>query len=69
LRSGLQWQHWEEFTASFRILKSLLLNGQTITVSKLHSGAIFSQEVENLNVQVTKLDLYHATHQVKTKSN
>lgn len=53
---GLQcWQHWEETTAYFRILKSSLLAGQTVPLSVLHSGALLSDEAAELQIKVKEL--------------
>eukprot|EP01126_Amoeba_proteus_P067075 TRINITY_DN9830_c0_g1_i1.p1 TRINITY_DN9830_c0_g1~~TRINITY_DN9830_c0_g1_i1.p1 ORF type:complete len:277 (-),score=47.09 TRINITY_DN9830_c0_g1_i1:230-1060(-) len=67
---GLQcWQHWEEFSARFQMLKSSLLQGQTIPVSQLHSGARLGSKVRDLKVVVTELkELCRASHQYSTKS-
>ena len=54
---GLQcWQHWEETTAYFRILKSSLLDGCTVSLSELHSGALLSTEARDLKVKVKRLE-------------
>src|SRR5690348_5129568 len=53
LPPGLQcWQHWEETTAYFSILKSSLLDGLTLPLSELHSGALLSKEASNLKIKV-----------------
>ena len=62
---GLQcWQHWEEMTGQFRMLKSSLLKGKTIPISELHAGALLGKEAQELKVKVTELEeLLRATGQ------
>ena len=45
------WQNWEEMTAQFRVLKSLLLNGKVVQLSSLHAGALLGKD-SSINVQV-----------------
>lgn len=67
LPSGLQfWQHWEEFVAQFRVLKSSLLKGSTIPLTEFHAGALVSGEASSLSVTVTELTLCHASEQYTT---
>lgn len=65
---GLQcWQHWEETTAYFRMLKSSLLDGLTVPLSELHSGAYLSAEAANLKIKVQNLEQkLVASHQYET---
>jgi hypothetical protein len=64
---GLQcWQHWEEHTAYFRMLKSSLLKGMTVQFSELHAGALIGKD-RNLPVEVTELKQFvRAVHQYPT---
>lgn len=66
---GMQcWQNWEEFTGRFRILKSNLLCGSTLSMAELHKGAIFGSNAQNFRVKVSELkNLFHASHQNETK--
>ena len=55
LPKGMQmWQNWEEATAQFRMLKSSLLDGQEVTLSTLHSGALLGSD-SKIKVKVHKL--------------
>jgi len=51
---GVQcWQHWEQFTAQFRILKSMMFKGTVLPLTELHKGAVFGNG-GNYTVKVTK---------------
>lgn len=67
LPTGLQcWQHWEEVSGQFRMLKSALLKGKTVPFSELHAGALLGED-SKLKVQVTELkNLLRASHQYPT---
>jgi hypothetical protein len=63
---GVQcWQHWEQITADFRVLKSILLDGMTVTLSELHPGAIFNKGGTD-KVVVKKLQKCQATTKIDT---
>jgi hypothetical protein len=66
---GMQmWQNWEETTAQFRILKSLLLDGKVVSLSTLHAGALLESGSGSIKVHVHKLThLVRASHQYYTK--
>lgn len=67
LPRGLQfWQHWEETTALFRVLKSHLLDGQVVSLAQLHAGAQLSSAAMPLQVRVKKLEMVRATNQYST---
>jgi hypothetical protein len=62
------WQNWEETTAQFRILKSLLLDGKVVSLSTLHAGALLESGSGSIKVHVHKLThLVRASHQYYTK--
>ena len=50
----------------FRVLKSNLLDGQTVPLSELHAGAMLSKEAKDIKVKVKKLELVRATKQYRT---
>ena len=61
------WQNWEEMTAQFRVLKSILLNGKVVQLSSLHAGALLGKD-SSINVQVHQLnDFVRASRQYLTK--
>jgi hypothetical protein len=63
---GIQlWQHWEERTALFRILKSSLLAGNVVPLSTLHAGALLRLDSDP-KIKVTELKLVRATKQYIT---
>jgi len=60
------WQHWEEFSARFRILKSCLFSGKQMAFSELHSGALLGSKSSTV-VEVTQLEQFcRASHQYMT---
>lgn len=64
------WQHWEEFNTKFRMLKSSVLKGKTMSVTDFHAGAIFdvSTTAGKPTFCVQQLTVQRASHQYHTKS-
>jgi hypothetical protein len=61
------WQHWEEFNARFRCLKSQLIGESRVSWSYIHAGAFFGSNCDDL-VDSYPMELKILSHRGSTKS-
>jgi hypothetical protein len=66
-RGAQCWQHWEEFNARFRRLKSVIYTGE-VEWRQLHAGAQFGGGAD-VRVDSTPLKLYKLSAQCSTRSS
>ena len=69
---GVQcWQHWEEFNVTFRCLKTVLFDGQDVSLLQLHAGARLDSATNAAPpiVHVQMLEAVQASSQYPTASN
>jgi len=63
------WQHWEDFLATHRVLRSIAFREQSVPVQQFHNGACFSSKGCDFQLQVHEQTLKQCYRQTKTKSS
>jgi len=62
-----EWQHFEEFLADYRVIKSCAFEG-LVRLSEFHQGAVFGGDNANVEINSTPLKKVKSHHIQETKS-